>query len=44
MRYYCECGREIRVSIRGNWGPPPDDEHDLCQRCWQAQLDASRRV
>jgi hypothetical protein len=37
-RRYCECGRVIRVRIRGRWGPPPDEGHDLCRQCWQSQL------
>jgi hypothetical protein len=42
MTKYCECGREIRVCIRGHWGPPPDDSHDLCRKCWQSLVDSNR--
>jgi hypothetical protein len=44
MTKYCECGREIRVSIHGSWGPPPDNDHNMCQQCWRSTLDSSRHI
>lgn len=38
------CGRTVLIRYRGRVFVPRDDEHDLCQRCWQAQVDRSRVV
>jgi len=34
-KHYCDCGRLIRVRMRKRWGPPPDKDHDQCNRCWK---------
>ena len=41
MPKYCECGRGIKVQIRSRWITPQDD-HDMCRQCYQAQRDSRR--
>jgi hypothetical protein len=43
MLKQCECGNTIKVFIWGKgWTGPPDDDHDMCNRCWTSLRDSSR--
>jgi len=37
------CGRDFKVvRMKGVYVAPPDDQHDECQRCWDADMDRNR--
>jgi len=44
IKHICNgCGRTISaIKVRGEWVTPPDEDHDLCPRCWQSILDSDR--
>lgn len=37
-----DCGRKVMVRMRGKVCRPPDENHDLCLRCWRVELDKAR--
>lgn len=37
------CGKYFSViKMRGQYVAVPDDHHDECQRCWDAEMDRTR--
>ena len=40
----CACGRAIVVRIGGRYRKPRDRDHDLCMRCYAAEMDRSMAV
>lgn len=38
---YCECGRRIKVRLRGKWIAPQSD-HDQCRKCYRSQRESHR--
>jgi hypothetical protein len=42
MAQYCNCGREIKVRMRGKWVTPHAD-HTECRQCYRSSRDWLRR-
>jgi hypothetical protein len=43
MPKHCECGSGIKVYIAGKgWTGAPDEDHDLCKKCWTSLCDSMR--
>lgn len=38
----CECGRPIVVKFNGRYRKPHDRDHDLCMRCYGAEVERAR--
>jgi hypothetical protein len=45
MPKYCDCGNGIKVYIPGKgWTGAPDEDHDLCGKCWRSLRDSTRII
>ena len=40
----CACGRVIVVRLNGRYRKPCDRDHDLCMRCYGAEMDRAAAV
>jgi hypothetical protein len=38
----CECGQRVVVRIHGRYRKPRDKDHDLCMRCYAAEVDRTK--